>query len=293
MDVFILHFFKEKTRQFDYERLLSFFNDVPEATIIDTDDASSELRITYRHPILKSSADFVVSRRSTVQDIYRLDPHFLDVNFRLEVPLLTPTYSSNIIFEITQKLCKEFNFSTYNALYEDVMPFRFEVVSRGFEIAKQNFKDKFSYQLDNYYSYPQTKLNECLKYVNEQYDLHRYYKEQNVIVPNYFVSIGENDKVHFTMEWREGTRVVFPPHIDYIYYRFGLDTKTLPYDEVMAKIEKFTENVPGFIENTKVISLKRMKKIDKIIKKTKFTQVKTTFTRIELDKVIDIPRGNG
>lgn len=288
MDVFILHFFKEKTRQFDYERLLSFFNDVPEATIIDTDDASSELRIAYRHPILKSSADFVVSRRSTVQDIYRLDPHFLDVNFRLEVPLLTPTYSSNIIFEITQKLCKEFNFSTYNALYEDVMPFRFEVVSRGFEIAKQNFKDKFSYQLDNYYSYPQTKLNECLKYVNEQYDLHRYYKEQNVYVPNYFVVVDEQNKVHFTMEWAENTRTLFPPHVDFIYYRSGLETSILPYDEVMAKIEKYTTNVPGFIENTKVIEPKQTKKVNKALKKAKFTKVNSTLIRIDLSQVIDI-----
>jgi hypothetical protein len=288
MDVFILHFFKEKTRQFDYERLLSFFNDVPEATIIDTDDASSELRIAYRHPILKSSADFVVSRRSTVQDIYKLDPHFLDVNFRLEVPLLTPTYSSNIIFEITQKLCKEFNFSTYNALYEDVMPFRFEVVSRGFEIAKQNFKDKFSYQLDNYYSYPQIKLNECLKYVNEQYDLHRYYKEQNVYVPNYFVVVDEQNKVHFTMEWAENTRTLFPPHIDFIYYRSGLETSILPYDEVMAKIEKYTTNVPGFIENTKVIEPKQTKKVNKALKKAKFTKVNSTLIRIDLSQVIDI-----
>ncbi|MDD2260486.1 MAG: hypothetical protein PHO87_05780 [Acholeplasmataceae bacterium] len=288
MDVFILHFFKEKTRQFDYERLLSFFNDVPEATIIDTDDASSELRIAYRHPILKSSADFVVSRRSTVQDIYKLDPHFLDVNFRLEVPLLTPTYSSNIIFEITQKLCKEFNFSTYNALYEDVMPFRFEVVSRGFEIAKQNFKDKFSYQLDNYYSYPQIKLNECLKYVNEQYDLHRYYKEQNVYVPNYFVVVDEQNKVHFTMEWAENTRTLFPPHVDFIYYRSGLETSVLPYDEVMAKIEKYTTNVPGFIENTKVIEPKQTKKVNKALKKAKFTKVNSTLIRIDLNQVIDI-----
>lgn len=288
MDVFILHFFKEKTRQFDYERLLSFFNDVPEAEVIDADEASSELRIAYRHPILKSSADFVVSRRSTVQDIYKLDPHFLDINFRLEVPLLTPTFSSNIIFEITQKLCKEFNFSTYNSLYEDVMPFRFEVVSRGFEIAKQNFKDKFSYQLDNYYSFPQTKLNECLKYVNEQYDLHRYYKEQDVYVPNYFVVVDEDEKVHFTMEWAENTRTLFPPHVDYIYYRSGLETSILPYDEVMAKIEKYTSNVPGFIENTKVIDPKQTKKVNKALKKAKFTKVRSTLIRIDLSQVIDI-----
>lgn len=290
MEKFILHFFKERRRDFDYERLLSFFEAFPEISLDNSHN--NEFKILYRHPILNSSADFVISKKSTIRELYKLNPQYLDVNFRLEIPLLTPNFSVKIIFDIVKDLVKEFEFSCYHELFEDVLPFRLEVVMRVFEISKQQFKEKFGYLLEGYYYCPEKKLNECLKYVNEQYDLHRYYKEQDVVVPNYFVSIGKDDKVHFMMEWKEGTRVLFPPHIDFIYYRFGLETKILPYDEVMAKISKFTENVPGFIENTKVISLKRISKVIKIVKKTKFTQVKDPLTRIELDKVIDIPRSN-
>ena len=152
------------------------------------------------------------------------------------------------------------------------MPFRFEVVSRGFEIAKQNYKDKFSYQLDNYYSFPQTKLNECLKYVNEQYDLHRYYKEQDVYVPNYFVVVDEDEKVHFTMEWAENTRTLFPPHVDYIYYRSGLDLY-FPYDEVMAKRKVYIQCSRVY---TKVIDPKQTKKVNKALKKAKFKGARST-----------------
>ena len=79
MSVFVLHFFKEKSRSFDYERLLSFFDEVSEAKMADVSEASSEVRIEYRHPVLKTKADFIISRKSTVADIYKLDPQFLDV----------------------------------------------------------------------------------------------------------------------------------------------------------------------------------------------------------------------
>ncbi|MDD4823874.1 MAG: hypothetical protein PHU13_01210, partial [Acholeplasmataceae bacterium] len=62
----------------------------------------------------------------------------------------------------------------------------------------------------------------------------------------------------------------------------------LPYDEVMAKIEKYTTNVPGFIENTKVIEPKQTKKVNKALKKAKFTKVNSTLIRIDLNQVIDI-----
>ncbi|HBT59481.1 MAG TPA: hypothetical protein DEA45_01500, partial [Acholeplasmataceae bacterium] len=86
MSMFVLHFFKEKSRSFDYERILSFFDEIAESELAPVDENSSEVRILYRHPILKSKADFVITKKSTVTDIYKLDPHYLDVNFRIEIP---------------------------------------------------------------------------------------------------------------------------------------------------------------------------------------------------------------
>ncbi|MBM7453584.1 hypothetical protein JN09_000914 [Acholeplasma morum] len=288
MSMFQLHFFKEKSRLFDYERLLSFFDEISEAKMADVSETSNEVRIEYRHPVLRTKADFVISRKSTVTDIYKLDPQYLDVNFRLEMPLMTPLYSAKKVFEIVDKMCKEFSFSIYHNLFEDVLRFKYEVVEKVFDIDRKKYREKYGYQLSNIYYYPDHKLNDCLKYVDEQYDLHRYYKELDVYVPNYFVVIDEQDKVHFTMEWRENTLTLFPPHIDYIYYRQGLDNRILPFDEVMAKIEKMTTSVPGFLQNTKVVEHKSLKKIMKVLKKTKFTPVNGSLVHIELDQVMDI-----
>lgn len=288
MNVFVLHFFKEKSRAFDYERILSFFDDVQEAQIGDVSETSSEVRMEYRHPVLKTKADFVISRKSTVTDIYKLDPQFLDVNFRLEIPLMTPFYGAKKVFNIVERLCKEFNFSIYHDMFEDVLHFKMEVVEKVFDIVRKAYKDKYGYQLNNYHTFNDQRLNDCLKYVDEQYDLHRYYKELDIYVPNYFVVLDETKKVHFAIEWRDNTLTLFPPHIDYVYFRVGLEQKIIPYHELMAKIDKMTTGVPGFLQNTKVIEPKHLKKVMKIIKKTKFTPINGALIHIELDQVIDI-----
>ena len=288
MNLFVLHFFKEKSRAFDYERILSFFDDIQEASLGEVSESSSEVRMEYRHPILKTKADFVISRKSTVTDIYKLDPQFLDVNFRLEMPLMTPFYGAKKVFNIVEKLCKEFNFAIYHDMFEDVLPFKMEVVEKVFDIVRKAYKDKYGYQLKDYHTFNDQKLNDCLKYVDEQYDLHRYYKELDIYVPNYFVVLDEDQKVHFSVEWRENTVTLFPPHIDYVYFRSGIEQKIMPYHEIMAKIDKMTTGVPGFLQNTKVVEPKHLKKVMKIIKKTKFTPINGALVHIELDQVIDI-----
>lgn len=288
MNKFVLHFFKEKSRSFDYERILSFFEDVAEAELSPIDENSSEVRILYRHPILKSQADFIITKKSTVADIYKLDPNYLDVNFRVEIPLLTPFYSVAKIIKIIEQLTKEFNFAIYHDMFEDVLQFKYEVVEKVFDLAKRSYKEKHGYQLTDYYFYAENKLNDCLKYIDEQYELHRYYKELDVYVPNYFVTVDEQAKVHFTIEWKENTLTLFPPHIDYIYYRSGFENKILPYDEVMAKIEKYTQGVPGFLQNTKVLEAKTSKKAFRLLKKSKFTVITKSLVRIDLDQVIDV-----
>ncbi len=291
MEMFKLHFFKEKIRDLDYEKIFSFFQDIPETKVLPSSEDDLEVKILYNLPVVNLKAYFIISKKSAVQEIYKLSPQYLDVNFRFELSLLTPAFNANLIFDIVERLVKAFDFYYFNSLLEDVMPYKKEVVLRTFEIAKQNFKEKHQYELGNYYYFPESKFKDCLKYVYEQYELHRFYKEQEVIVPNYRIVKDENEQIYFTIEWRENTKTLFPPHIRYIYYYYGNEVKILPYDEVMAKLERFTISVPGFIENTKVIDVKNIKKIHKIVKKLKVTPVNLSFTKVALENIIDIAKG--
>lgn len=291
MDKYVLHFFKEQTRKFDFEQMLSFFDEIAEAREDENNsEFSNQFKIIYSNPVLKSKAEFIFTNKSAVRDLHRLNPRFLDVNMRVEIPVLTTTYAANFIFDIVKKLTEEFNFLVYNELFKDIIEYRTPTVLRSFELTKENFKEKFSYLLENIYSCQKEKLNDILKYVNEQYSLQRYYRDQEVYVPNYHIIVDENKKLFYAIHWTEGKLTVFPPHIDYVYYNTNNATKTtiIPYHELLAKIEKMTTNVPGFLENTKVIENKKnLKKIIKTLKKAKFTYVEKTFRRINLDQIID------
>lgn len=288
MKVFKLHFFKEKSRDLEYERILSFFKDIPEASLLPINENDSEVKIIYQIPIINLKGYFVISKKSTVEEIYKLDAKYLDINFRFEMPLFTPNFSAIKAFDVVEKLVKEFHYFYYNSLLENVMPYKREVVLRTFEIAKQNFKEKYDYELTNFYYYPESKLSECLKYVYEQYELHRFYKEQEVIVPNYKIVKDEFSQIYFAVEWKENTRILFPPNIRFIYYTTNNEVKIMPYDEVMAKLERYTISVPGFIENTKVIDVKNVKKVHKLVKKMKYTNIDLKLTSISLNSVTDI-----
>lgn len=288
MKKFKLHFFKEKVRTLDFEKILSFFDDYPEATLLPTKADDLEVKILYHLPIINLKAYFVLSKKSNVAEIYKLSPQYLDVNFRFEISLLTPNFSAKLVFEVVEKLIKTFELFCFNYLLEDVMEYKREVILRSFEIAKQNFKDKHQYELTDYYYFPESKLNDCLKYLYEQYDLYRFYKEQEVIVPNYLIIKDENERIYFAIDWKENTKTVFPPHLSYIFYTFGNEKRILPFEEVMAKLERFTVSVPGFIENTKVIAVKKIKRVHKIVKKIKVTPINYKFKQVLLKQLIDI-----
>ncbi len=288
MDKFVIHFFKERTREIDHEKLFSFFKDYPEIHAEDALPDAKEMNIFYRHPVIKSDIKFVISSSSVVKDIYMIKPQYLDVNFRLEMPVLTPYYIAGILFEIVRKLVAEFDFFVYNKLLENAIPYKVEQAMRIFELTKKEFKEKSGYTLKNYYFYPEDKLSDLLRYVDEQHELQLYYKDKDIYVPNYYVVADDEKSIHLAIEWEEGNHTVFPPHLSYIYYISGLESKTLPYTEVMAKIEKYTNNVPGFLQNTKVTDPKQMKRIMRTIKKTKFTPIEKTLIRVELSQIIDL-----
>lgn len=87
MAEFHVHFFKEKSRKIDLEVLIAFFEEI-KGFIVEMDNES--VRFLYTHPRLGQKARFVITPKSQVPDIYRLSPKFLDLNFHLEMNLLTP-----------------------------------------------------------------------------------------------------------------------------------------------------------------------------------------------------------
>ncbi|MBU1094777.1 MAG: hypothetical protein KKH01_10005 [Firmicutes bacterium] len=281
---FNIHFFKEKSRKIDLDLLIAFFEEV-EGITIEMDEKS--VRFNYLHPRLQYEARFLITPKSQVPDIYRLSPKFLDLNFHMEMGILTPDYAAKHLFDIVKKVCEKFDFHIYNEMFEDVLPFKIDVVSKVFNMLKEAYIEKNPIILADYHLLPKDKLNSILRYLDDQVELQNYYKELETYVPRYHFLTTEKKELVIGIEWKEHTLTVFPPYLDYLFYRVNNEIKIVAFDEAFPLIEKLLLDVPGFIKETKVLPKKTASKVFKIMKKTKFSLIDHTFSKENVKRLLD------
>lgn len=284
MGLFHLHFFKEKSRQIDLEQMIAFFESI-EGVEVEMDEQS--VRFNYVHPRLQHTYVFVITPKSQVPDIYRLSPKFLDLNFHLQMPILTPDYIVKQAFELVKKICDRFGFHIYNELFEDVLPFKMEVLQKVFDVIKDNYISKNPILLSDYHRLPKEKLSNILRYIDDLLELQKYYQELETYVPKYHFLVTDKHHVVTGIEWKEHTLTVFPPHLDYVFYRLNNEIVVIAYEELYALIEKFVVDVPGFIKGTKVLQKKTAHKVYRIMKKYKFAKITTQFKKENIKKLLD------
>ncbi|TVP86019.1 MAG: hypothetical protein EA375_02585 [Acholeplasmataceae bacterium] len=284
MAQFNIYFFKEKSRQIDLDELINYFESI-EGITIDMDEQS--VRFNYLHPRLGYQAQFLITPKSTVPDIYRLNPKFLDLNFHLSMPILTPDFVTRHLMEMVKRITERFNFHVYNEMLEDVLPFKMDVLLKVFSMVKEAYIEKNPVLLGDYHLLGTEKLSAVLRYLDDLVELQAYYKDLETYVPRYHFLSNENKDLAIGIEWKEQTLTVFPPYLDYVFYRLGDTLKVVPCKEAMPLLEKHLLDVPGFIKGTKVVPKKTAKKVFRIMKKTKFSQVGHTFQKASVRHLID------
>ncbi len=284
MAQFNVHFFKEKSRHIDIEVLIDFFEKV-EGVTVEMDDQS--VRFLYTHPHLPYQALFKITPKSEVPDIYRLNPRFLDVNFHMEMPILTPNYIAKHIFDVIKKICDKFGFHIYNEMFEDVLAFKMELLDKVFHMLKDAYIEKNPVLLNDYFVLPTEKLTAVFRYLDDIVELQNYYKELDTYVPKYHFLSTESHHLTIGIEWNEQTLTVFPPCIDYVFYRLNGEIKVIVADEVLEALDKFVTDVPGFIRGTKVLTKKFLRKAHKIMRKSKFSKIDHTFEKQTVRKLLD------
>ncbi len=284
MALFNIHFFKEKSRKIDLEQLIAFFESI-EGIHVEMDEKS--VRFNYTHPRLSHDSLFIITPKSQVPDIYRLSPKFLDLNFHLEMSILTPDYLAKHLFEIVKKICDRFDFHIYNEMFEDVLPFKMDLVLKVFDMVKNAYITKNPILLSDYHVLPKEKLSSIFRYLDDLAELQKYYQELETYVPKYHFLVTEKNDLVTGIEWKEHTLTVFPPYLDYVFYRLPNEIRVISYEELLPLIEKFIMDVPGFIKGTKVIPKKTSGKVFKIMKKQKFIKVSHTFQKETVKKLLD------
>lgn len=281
-----IHFFRDSSlEKLDFAKVLEFFDSYPNFKTFYTED---EVQVDYRDDDFKFSYRYLITKKSRVNHIYKLNPMFLNVNFYLELPVLIPSFLVKEILTITQKICKLFDLEIYNDSFKDVQPFNLaDVVVLFEESRKQTIED---YGMQDKLPFPKDKLDEVCRYQRSVESLREYYHnevEVNVVEP-IFDKITNEYGISIT--WAVGDAMVFPPHLSYIYIK---DEQNLPFlvrsADFMSIIGKYLIEIVNFLPDMYILKAKQAKSARKTLNKLrKVAIIDQNFKSIRLSNLIDV-----
>ena len=262
MSDFKFHFFKEKSRSIDIDLLIEYFEKRSFKTHMD----ERYLKFVFVHPTIGTSYYFMLTPKTTVPDIYRLNPKYLDVNFEFNIPVMVSNFMLDKALKDIESFCKNFNLSIYHPLFEDVLPFQYDTLLEVYKIYKKAYVKQHPEYLQSFVFINKDTLYTMSKYSDDLISLKEYFHDVQTYVPKYQFILCDQT-LHIGFEWKHDVLTIIPPEANVCYYDILGQVHMIDLNHVMPRIEKFIAKVPGTIQGTHVIMKKYLKKVQKIMKK--------------------------
>lgn len=282
---FRFYFLKEGTRVYEKSDLLTYFQANPNITV---EKRLNDRIFTYHHPILNFEARFVMTSKSCIPHLERLNSAFLDVNFFVEFNILLQTYAVEIILDIVEEICKLFKFHVYNQSYEDVFPFRRSMMIKAFEAWKRAYKDNNEDEIAQYNRLDPQTISQVYGYLQRRAKLEILLDKDKVVISNYFFLHTERSRTAFVaISWDGYSPFILPPAVDILLLDDGKYTKYIPMSEVLTKAEKLFKPIDGY-GIIQMMDIKNTKKLHKILTKDKFATLTVELKPLSLEKILDI-----
>lgn len=263
----ILHFFKNRAKdRIDFSALIDdYFDKIENSKIESTDE---ELRITINLPRFSCSYYFLITKRSRVSSIYKLNSEYVNINLLCEIPELLPRYVMRVILKQIEELCVKFELAVYHDQIDNIKEFKL------FEILQLLIKDRSRYLQENenlvVYPVPEHILNQICLYQMISDRLPTYVS--NDLVPcNYINLIDRTTKqVEFAINWKVEQPIVFPPQLSYIQVEEEENLIALiPADIFFKYATRFTYEIKDKTVDLKMMYLdeKGCHKVKKLLRK--------------------------
>lgn len=283
--LFRFFYLKEGTRVFDRTELLTLFQANPNIT---KQEKGNDKVFVYHHPILDFDAYFILSAKSAIPHLERLNPRYYDVNFRVEFEITLPTYCVELILDIAEYIAKTFKFQVYNESYEDVVGFRKNTMVKTFEIWKNAYKNKNEEEIAQFSRIDSGSLSEIYNYILRKPKLEVLLDKSKIEISNYFFMRTDKSRTAFVcMEWDGYSSFIVPPSVDILYYNDPKNPKYISMTELNSRAEKLFKAIEGY-GNLKMVDVKSVSKLRKIIVKTKFAPLTVELKEVELKNILDI-----
>ena len=97
---FQLYFLKEGTRVYEKADLITLLSATPNITAPEMNNKTGKYVFTYRHTVLDFEAKIIISDKSVVPHLERLNSRFYDVNVFVEFDVLSPNYAVEVLLDI-------------------------------------------------------------------------------------------------------------------------------------------------------------------------------------------------
>ena len=282
---FRFYFLKEGTRVYEKSELITYFQANPNVTM---EKRLDDRIFTYHHPILNFEARFIMTSKSCIPHLERLNPKYYDVNFLVEFSILLPTYAVEMVLGIVEEITKLFRFYVYNQAYEDVFPFRRTMMIKAFEAWKRAYKDSHEDEIAKYNRLDPQTLSQVYNYLQRKAKLELLLDKDKVVISNYFFLHAERSRTAFVaISWDGYSPFILPPAVDILYLDDGKFTKYIPMSEVLARAEKLFKPIDGY-GVIQIMDAKNVKKFHKILTKDKFAPLTVELKSLSLEKILDI-----
>ena len=283
--MYLLFFFKENSRYVDLKEFFNFFSYSP---FISTKVGEDAVTFTYYNPSIELTFDIKMTKHSQVPDIYRLSPKYLDLDILAEISPLLSGFRLSTCLDFIYEMCQRFNFYIYNEKFKNVFPFSKDIIIESFNQYKDEYREQNQVQFMNLNYLNRDKLNNILKYLYEREELIAYYKEQNVLFPDIeFMRSKSNGKIYTSIMYEFDSLFAFPTNVDIVLYKDNNYVKALYLDELLSILERYLQELPGYGNNLQILDKNGVKKIRKLVARTKMSDVIDTFEKVEKRTVVD------
>ena len=282
--IFRYYFLKEGTRVYDRAEFVTYLT---AQHYITFDDEGSIKKAYYHNPVLNFDATFVMSNRSIIDRIERLNPKYLDVNLYVEFDVLSSTYKVNRLVDSIKELCEKFDFAVYNEYFEDVSKFDRSLLINDFNLVKNAYKKKYDDDFVNIKRLSQDSLEKVYGYLENKDQIENDYKAKSLEYEFLGEEATRNAYVCLNLDLSNGT--IIPPGCKLVKIQSEDGYFITSFDEVYKKIGKFFESVTSTLPfNVLIVKEKYIRKINKILTKTNFNKVMVPLNGIELSKILDL-----
>lgn len=284
----VIHFFKNRAKErIDFIELIDNYFDLIDNCVIDSNE--EEVKIMLNMPQFDCGYHYLITKRSKVSSIYKLNSEYVNINLLCEIPEVLPQYVMRVILKQIDELCKKFELVIYYDQLDNIKEFKL------FDILQSLIKERSSFLQENteekVYPVPEHILNQVCLYqliVDKLPNL----VSHDLIPCNYIVLLDKLTKrIEFTINWKVNQPVVFPPQLSYVQVEEEENLIALiPADIFFKHATRYTYEIKDNAVDLKMMYLdeKGCNKVKKLLKKMRKNMVSiSNYDVISLTKLIE------